>query len=80
MTQIDLSNYNLGELKGLQFDVEKELKERQRHDLRKAREQVMAIVQEAGMSVDELLAERNKDNAAGKGAGRGRPKKAGPEA
>ncbi|WP_305822437.1 H-NS family nucleoid-associated regulatory protein [Massilia brevitalea] len=80
MAQIDLSNYNLGELKGLQFDVEKELKERQRHDLRKAREQVMAIVQEAGMSVDELLAERNKDNAAGKGGGRGRPKKAGPEA
>ncbi len=80
MAQIDLSNYNLGELKGLQFDVEKELKERQRHDLRKAREQVMAIVQEAGMSVDELLAERNKDNAAGKAAGRGRPKKAGPEA
>ena len=72
MAQIDLSNYNLGELKGLQFDVEKELKERQRHDLRKAREQVMAIVQEAGMSVDQLLA---KD-----GKGKGRRKKAGPEA
>ncbi|HBF50216.1 MAG TPA: hypothetical protein DDX04_07395 [Massilia sp.] len=60
MTQIDLSNYNLGELKGLQFDVEKELKERQKQDLRKAREQVLAIVQEAGMSVDQLLAERGK--------------------
>lgn len=72
MAQIDLSNYNLGELKGLQFDVEKELKERQRHDLRKAREQVMAIVQEAGMSVDELLARDGK--------GKGRRKKAGPEA
>lgn len=72
MAQIDLSNYNLGELKGLQFDVEKELKERQRHDLRKAREQVMAIVQEAGMSVDDLLARDGK--------GKGRRKKAGPEA
>lgn len=80
MAQIDLSNYNLGELKGLQFDVEKELKERQKHDLRKAREQVLAIVQEAGMSVDELLAERGKGKTAGKGAGKGRPKKAGPEA
>jgi len=59
MAQIDLSNYNLGELKGLQFDVEKELKERQRDDLRKAREQVLAIVQEAGVSVDQLLGERN---------------------
>jgi len=59
MAQIDLSNYNLGELKGLQFDVEKELKERQRNDLRKAREQVLAIVQEAGVSVDQLLGERN---------------------
>jgi len=70
MAQIDLSNYNLGELKGLQFDVEKELKERQRHDLRKAREQVLAIVQEAGMSVDELLAK----------PGKGKRKKAGPDA
>ena len=60
MAQIDLSNYNLGELKGLQFDVEKELKERQRHDLRKAREQVLAIVQGAGVSVDQLLGERGQ--------------------
>jgi len=67
MAQIDLSNYNLGELKGLQFDVEQELKERQRHDLRKAREQVLAIVQEAGVSVDQLLGERNQ--------GKGRRKK-----
>ncbi|MDN4060641.1 hypothetical protein QPK31_20725 [Massilia sp. YIM B02769] len=72
MAQIDLSNYNLGELKGLQFDVEKELKERQKQDLRKAREQVLAIVQEAGMSVDQLLADR------GQGKGRGKRKK--PEA
>lgn len=64
MAQIDLSNYNLGELKGLQFDVEKELKERQKQDLRKAREQVLAIVQETGVSVDQLLGERKNKRKA----------------
>jgi DNA-binding protein H-NS len=32
MATIDLSNYNLGELKGLQFDVEKEIKNRQQDE------------------------------------------------
>ena len=74
MAKIDLSNYNLGELKGLQFDVEKELKERQKDDLRKAREQVLAIAQEAGIPVDELLAERAQGKGRGKRAGAAKDK------
>jgi DNA-binding protein H-NS len=56
MPTIDLSGYNLGELKGLQHDIEKEIKDRQRQDVQKAREQILAIAREAGMSVEEMLA------------------------
>lgn len=56
MAQIDLSGYNLSELKGLQHDIEKEIKGREQKDLKKAREQILAIAQEAGISVAELLA------------------------
>lgn len=55
MSQIDLSGYNLSELKGLQHDIEKEIKGRAQQDLRKAREKILAIAQEAGISVAELL-------------------------
>lgn len=68
MSTIDLSGYNLGELKGLQHDIEKELKNRQHQDVQKAREQILAIAQEAGMAVEELLATTaksgKKENAA----------------
>lgn len=56
MPQIDLSGYNLSELKGFQNDIEKEIKGREQKDLKKAREQILAIAQEAGISVAELLA------------------------
>jgi DNA-binding protein H-NS len=56
MAQIDLSGYNLGELKGLQHEIEKEIKAREQQDVRKAREQILAIAQEAGISVADLLA------------------------
>jgi DNA-binding protein H-NS len=56
MATIDLSNYNLGELKGLQFDVEKEIKSRQQDEVKKAREQILAIAQDVGLPVEELLA------------------------
>ncbi|WP_020653393.1 H-NS histone family protein [Massilia niastensis] len=55
MAQIDLSNYNLGELKGLQFEIEKEIKIRQQQDVKKAREQILAIAQEVGVSVEDLV-------------------------
>jgi DNA-binding protein H-NS len=67
MATIDLSGYNLGELKGLQYDIEKEIKIRQQQDVQKAREQILAIAQKAGVSVEELLATnaKKKKNASG---------------
>jgi DNA-binding protein H-NS len=56
MAKVDLSSYNLSELKGLQYEIEKEIKDRQQRDVKKAREQILAIAQEAGLSVEELLA------------------------
>jgi DNA-binding protein H-NS len=59
MATIDLSNYNLGELKGLQFDVEKEIKNRQQDEVKKAREQILAIAQDVGLPVEELLSAKS---------------------
>lgn len=67
MANIDLSGYNLSELKGLQHDIEREIKNRQHQDLQKAREQILAIAQEAGVSVEELLAAGGKKPKGGKG-------------
>jgi len=67
MTIIDLSSYNLGELKGLQHDIEQEIKSRQHQNLQKAREQILAIAQEAGVSVEELFGGGDKKPKQGKG-------------
>lgn len=69
MTAIDLSNYNLSELKGLQHDIEREIKDRQQQEVKKAREQVFAIAQGLGVSVEELLdstARKTKNEKAGR--------------
>jgi DNA-binding protein H-NS len=69
MATIDLSNYNLGELKGLQFDVEKEIKSRQQEEVKKAREQILAIAQDVGLPVEALLsAKSGKSGKSGKSA------------
>jgi len=60
MVNIDLSGYNLSELKGLQHDIEKEIKSRQHQDLQKAREKILAVAREAGVSIEELLATGGK--------------------
>lgn len=60
MANIDLSSYNVSELKGLQHDIEKEIKSRQQGDLAQARQQILAIAQKAGISVEELLATGTK--------------------
>ncbi len=67
MANIDLSGYNLSELKGLQHDIDKEIKSRQHQDLQKAREQILAIAQELGVSVEELLAAGGKKLKGSKG-------------
>ncbi len=61
MANIDLSGYNLSELKGLHHEIDLEIKSRQHQDMQKAREQILAIAQEAGVSLGELLdADRKK--------------------
>jgi DNA-binding protein H-NS len=60
MAQIDLSGYNLGELKGLRHEIEQEINARERQDVKKAREQILAIAQEAGISVADLLAKTKR--------------------
>lgn len=67
MAKVDLSDYNLSELKGLQVEIEKEIKSRQQQEVTKAREQILAIVQGLGVSVEELLA---NGGAKSKGSGR----------
>jgi DNA-binding protein H-NS len=67
MANVNLSSYNLSELKGLQHDVEKAIKDRQQQDVQTARDQILAIAKDAGISVDELLASSSKK--ANKGSG-----------
>lgn len=67
MATIDLSSYNLGELKGLHHEIEREVKGRQQSDLAKARQQILAIAQEAGISVEELLSTDTKKSNKTKG-------------
>ena len=56
MNAIDLSGYNLVALKRLQFEIEKEIKNRQQQEVKKAREQILAIAQDLGVTVEQLLA------------------------
>ena len=56
MAKVDLADYNLSELKGLRAEIEKEIKARQQQEVTKAREQILAIAQGLGVSVEELLA------------------------
>lgn len=67
MAKIDLSDYNLSELKGLQADIEKEIKARQQQEVTRAREQILSIAQGLGVSVEELLA---NGGAKSKGSGK----------
>lgn len=91
MANVDLSDYNVSELKGLQADIEKEIKSRQTQDVAKAREQILALAKNLGMSVEQLIANsgtkssgstkkveaqfRNPDDNAQTWTGRGRQPK-----
>lgn len=55
MAKIDLSDYNLSELKGLLFDIDKEIKARQGRELSEARERIRAIAEKAGLPTEQLL-------------------------
>lgn len=67
MQKVDLSSYKLNELKGLQHDIEQEIKGSQQGYLAKAREQILAIAQEVGVTVEQLLALSTKRVSGGKG-------------
>jgi DNA-binding protein H-NS len=60
MSTIDLTGYTLGELKGLQHNIERTIKDRQQQEVQNAREQILAIAKQAGVSVEELLGNANK--------------------
>jgi len=66
MSMIDLSTYNSGELKGLHYDIEKEIKSCQLREVSKACEQILAIAQKLGVSVKDLLGGVVKKPTAGK--------------
>ena len=58
MANTDLSDYNLGELKGLQFEIDNEIRKRRLDEVNRAREQIVALAQSTGLSVDELLSKK----------------------
>ena len=67
MTKVDLASYTLSELKGLQHDIERTIKERKQQEVQKAREQILSIAKQAGVSVEELLGNVGKKTKAGDG-------------
>jgi DNA-binding protein H-NS len=82
MATIDLSDYNLGELRGLLFEVDKEIKARQKQEVNTARERILTIARSAGLPARSLLdgaavlpRYRNPDDASQTWSGRGRQPK-----
>lgn len=85
MAQINLSDYDFGELKGLLFEVEQELKERRKAQVHEARTRIASIAQGVGLPLDGLLGGakaakvaapyRNPADAAQTWSGRGRQPK-----
>lgn len=82
---MNLSTLSLAELRNLADKVQQEVQGRERHDLDKAREQIMAIAQQAGIPLKQLILDglhpragkvavqyRNPDNASEQWTGRGR--------
>ncbi|MFK3737116.1 hypothetical protein [Massilia sp. TN1-12] len=55
MAAFDLSDYTLGELKGLLFDVEQAIKARRRQELQGAQARIAEIARDAGIPIDALL-------------------------
>lgn len=52
---MDLSNMSSADLRNLQEQVKRELKQREGQDLAKAREQILAIAQSVGLPVKDLV-------------------------
>ncbi|MGK5020075.1 H-NS histone family protein [Janthinobacterium lividum] len=82
---MDLSTMTMLALRKLENNVKQELISREREDLNKARVQIMAIAQQAGIALKQLMLDglqprtgkvavryRNADNATEQWTGRGR--------
>lgn len=76
---VDLSDYNLGELKGLLFEVGQAIREHHRRDVAEARERIMTIARGTGLPAEKLLdgaavlpRYRNPDDPSQTWSGRGR--------
>jgi DNA-binding protein H-NS len=67
MANVDLSKYDLSELKNLQAQIDKAIKDRQQDEVKKAREQILSIAQGLGVSVEELLAKNGTKAKAASG-------------
>lgn len=52
---VDLSKFSAAELRGLQEEIKQALKSREQEERTKAREQIMAIAQSAGIPLKDLL-------------------------
>lgn len=87
---MDLSNLSSPDLRKLQEQIKRELKQREGQDKQKAREQIFAIAQQTGVPLKDLLAGfpgtrnkggkvearyRNPSNASEQWTGRGRQPK-----
>jgi len=57
---IDLSHHSLADLRKLQEQINEEMKGREAQEVQKAREQILAIAQSVGRSVQELMASGGK--------------------
>jgi len=55
MAPIDLSGYDLAELKGLYFDIEQEIKRRTRAEREQARARIHALAADAGIPLEALV-------------------------
>ena len=52
---VDLSAYNLGQLKILSLEIDRAIKQHQKNELLQARGQILAIARELGLSIDDLI-------------------------
>jgi len=70
---MDLSNLNLSELRALAEKIKSEIGSRQQSEMRKAREEIMAIAQSVGMSLPDLLSTGGRGGKGGTRATFGKP-------
>jgi DNA-binding protein H-NS len=77
MAPIDLTGYDLAELKGLYFDIEQEIKRRAGDEREQARARIRALAADAGIPLEALMAKgvpryRNPADSGQTWTGRGR--------